>query len=133
MKLSKLIKEEHPHDLPPDDKGLDLHYKKGFKDLTGLFNKITRLSDIEEIKKLSHVFVDNLKKASKVQRHRYKQQIQAGNKAQIFNLITNLYMKDSKMTSFEEIDALHENEEYNEIKILFDPLLSFSSRCRVST
>jgi len=112
MKLSKLIKEEHPHDLPPDDKGLDLHYKKGFKDLTGLFNKITRLSDIEEIKKLSHVFVDNLKKASKVQRHRYKQQIQAGNKAQIFNLITNLYMKDSKMTSFEEIDALHENEEY---------------------
>ena len=78
---------------------LDLHYKKGYKDLTGLFNKITRASDIDTIKKLSHVFVDNLKKASKIQRAKYKADIQKGTKNSIFNLITNLYMNDSKMTS----------------------------------
>ena len=78
---------------------LDFKYKKGFKDLTGLFKKITSSSDIETIKKLSHVFVDNLKKASKIQRARYKKDIQNGNKSSIFSLITNLYMNDNRMTS----------------------------------
>ena len=87
----KINKEEHS--------SLDLHYKKGFKDLTGLFKKITSSSDIETIKKLSHVFVDNLKKASKIQRAKYKAAIQGGNKNSIFTLVTNLYMNDSRMTS----------------------------------
>lgn len=87
----KINKEEHSP--------LDLHYKKGFKDLTGLFKKITSSSDIETIKKLSHVFVDNLKKASKIQRAKYKAAIQGGNKNSIFTLVTNLYMNDSRMTS----------------------------------
>ena len=78
---------------------LDLHYKKGYKDLTGLFKRITSSSDIETIKKLSHVFVDNLKKASKIQRAKYKAAIQGGNKTSIFTLVTNLYMNDSRMTS----------------------------------
>jgi len=78
---------------------LDFKYKKGFKDLTGLFKKITSSSDIETIKKLSHVFVDNLKKASKIQRARYKKDIQNGNKSSIFSLITNLFMNDNRMTS----------------------------------
>ena len=106
------FKEDSPENLDEDIEDpnkLDLHYKKGFKDLTGLFNKITRLSDIEEIRKLSHVFVDNLKKASKIQRYKYKSQIQSGSKPQIFNLITNLYMKDSKMTSFEETKLFSQN------------------------
>jgi hypothetical protein len=106
------FKEDSPENLDEDIEDpskLDLHYKKGFKDLTGLFNKITRLSDIEEIRKLSHVFVDNLKKASKIQRYKYKSQIQSGSKPQIFNLITNLYMKDSKMTSFEETKLFSKN------------------------
>lgn len=84
-------KEEHS--------ALDLHYKKGYKDLTGLFKKITSSSNIETIQKLSHVFVDNLKKASKIQRAKYKATIQGGNKDSIFTLITNLYMNDSRMTS----------------------------------
>ena len=82
-----------------DHTPLDLHYKKGYKDLTGLFKKITSSTDIETIRKLSHVFVDNLKKASKIQRARYKDTIQTGSKSRIFDLITNLYMNDSRMTS----------------------------------
>ena len=87
----KIKEEEHS--------ALDLHYKKGYKDLTGLFKKITSSSNIETIQKLSHVFVDNLKKASKIQRAKYKATIQGGNKDSIFTLITNLYMNDSRMTS----------------------------------
>jgi len=92
VKAGKKINKE-------EQSALNLHYKKGFKDLTGLFKKITSSSDIETIKKLSHVFVDNLKKASKIQRARYKAAIQGGNKNKIFTLVTNLYMNDSRMTS----------------------------------
>ena len=97
-----------------DIEEMDLQYRKGYKDLTGLYKKVVSTNDIGEKKKLSHVFIDSLKRISREKRYQHKQAIQNGSASMINNLITNLYMRDNKMTSevYEEIDALHENEEY---------------------
>lgn len=86
---------------------MDLQYRKGYKDLTGLYKKIVSTNDIEEKKKLSHVFIDNLKRISREKRYQHKQAIQNGSASMINDLITNLYMKDNRMTSE---NTLNENE-----------------------
>ena len=78
---------------------IDLQYRKGYKDLTGLYKKIVSANDIEEKKKLSHVFVDSLKRISREKRYQHKQTIQRGSASRINDLITNLYMRDNRMTS----------------------------------
>ena len=83
---------------------MDLQYRKGYKDLTGLYKKIVDTNDIEEKKKLSHVFIDSLKRISREKRYQHKQAIQGGNISRINDLITNLYMRDNKMTSEDTID-----------------------------
>ena len=83
---------------------MDLQYRKGYKDLTGLYKKIVGTNDIEEKKKLSHVFIDSLKRISREKRYQHKQAIQGGSASMINNLITNLYMRDNRMTSEDTMD-----------------------------
>ena len=90
--------------LNEDENNLDIYYRPGFKDFTGLVTKIAKEKNIEEKRKLMHVYVNILPKATKEKKYKLKQSINKMNSDQIDVFAYNLLMRDSKMTSLEEAE-----------------------------
>ena len=88
---------------------LDLYYRKGYKDFTGLVNRIVGEKDLEEKRKLMHVYINILPKASREKKFKLKQSINKMGPSQIDKFAYNILMRDSRMTSLEEDDELNVN------------------------
>jgi len=83
---------------------LDLYYKKGFKDFTGLVNRIVAEKDLENKRKLMHVYINDLPKATREKKFKLKQGVNKMGPSQIDKFAYNLLMRDSRMTSLPEAD-----------------------------
>ena len=88
---------------------LDLYYRKGYKDFTGLVNRIVGEKDLEEKRKLMHVYINILPKASREKKFKLKQSINKMGPSQIDKFAYNILMRDSRMTSLEEDDEVNLN------------------------
>ena len=102
--------------LNEDENNLDIYYRPGFKDFTGLVTKIAKEKNIEEKRKLMHVYVNILPKATKEKKYKLKQSINKMNSDQIDVFAYNLLMRDSKMTSLEEAEFKGKKVELNKPK-----------------
>lgn len=100
LRLKESVNEEYSD--------LDLYYRKGYKDFTGLVNRIVEEKDLEEKRKLMHVYVDILPKASREKKFKLKQSINKMGPNQIDKFAYNLLMRDSRMTSLQN-ESVNEN------------------------
>ena len=89
---------------------IDLYYKKGFKDFTGLVNRIVAEKNLENKRKLMHVYINNLPKATREKKFKLKQGVNKMGPSQIDQFAYNLLMRDSRMTSLEEKNKMSEKK-----------------------
>ena len=91
----KHLVDKHVHEL----ESIDLYYKKGFKDFTKLVNRIVAEKDLENKRKLMHVYINGLPKATREKKFKLKQRINKMGPSQIDKFAYDLLLKDSRMTA----------------------------------